>query len=45
MNILIPLGGMGERFINEHYNKPKPLIQIIGKSMIQHLIKYKYKYT
>lgn len=38
MNILIPLGGMGERFINEQYNKPKPLIQIIGKPMIQHLI-------
>lgn len=38
MNVIIPLGGMGERFLNEGYNKPKPLIQILGKTMIQHVI-------
>jgi len=38
MNIIIPLGGMGERFSNEGYTKPKPLIPILGKSMIQHVI-------
>lgn len=38
MNVIIPLGGMGERFFNEGYNKPKPLIQILGKTMIQHVI-------
>jgi len=29
---------MGERFFNEGYNKPKPLIQILGKTMIQRVI-------
>jgi capsule biosynthesis phosphatase len=38
MNIVIPLGGLGERFLNEGYNLPKPLIKILGKSMIQHVI-------
>jgi capsule biosynthesis phosphatase len=38
MNIVIPLGGLGERFLNEGYHLPKPLIKILGKSMIQHVI-------
>ena len=31
MNIIIPLGGKGERFFKEGYNFPKPLIQIYDK--------------
>lgn len=38
MNVIIPLGGMGERFFNEGYSKPKPLIQILGKPMILHVV-------
>jgi capsule biosynthesis phosphatase len=38
MNIIIPLGGIGERFIKENYKEPKPLIKIFGKSMIFHVI-------
>ena len=38
MNIIIPLGGIGERFKRENYNEPKPLIKIFGKSMIFHVI-------
>lgn len=38
MNIIIPLGGMGERFKNDGYTKPKPLIKIFGKEMIYYLI-------
>jgi capsule biosynthesis phosphatase len=38
MNIIIPLGGLGERFKNENYAKPKPLINIFGKQMICHVI-------
>jgi capsule biosynthesis phosphatase len=38
MNIIIPLGGLGERFKNEGYNEPKPLIKIFGKAMIFHVI-------
>lgn len=38
MNIIIPLGGLGERFKKEDYLRPKPLINILGKEMICHLI-------
>lgn len=34
MNILIPLGGIGKRFGDYGYNKPKPLIKILGKEII-----------
>jgi choline kinase len=37
MNIIIPLGGKGERF-KKWYEKPKPLIQIFEKSMIDYVI-------
>ncbi len=38
MNIIIPLGGLGKRFKEDGYNKPKPLINIFGKEMIFYLI-------
>jgi capsule biosynthesis phosphatase len=38
MNIIIPIGGKGNRFKLENYNEPKPLIKIFGKQMIFHLI-------
>ena len=38
MNILIPIGGTGERFKEDGYSSPKPLINIMGKLMIQHVI-------
>lgn len=38
INILIPIGGIGERFKNEGYNSPKPLINVLGKLMIQYVI-------
>lgn len=34
MNILIPLGGIGKRFSEFGYNKPKPLIKVLGKEII-----------
>lgn len=34
MNIIIPLGGIGERFSNNGYTKPKPLIKVLGKEII-----------
>ncbi|QKF93892.1 nucleotidyl transferase [Fadolivirus algeromassiliense] len=39
MNIIIPLGGLGERFKKENYINPKPLIKILGKEMIMYVIK------
>ena len=38
MNIIIPVGGKGERFQNEGYLKPKPLINIFNKEMIFHVL-------
>ena len=38
MNILIPIGGIGERFKQDGYNSHKPLINVLGKLMIQHVI-------
>lgn len=38
MNIIIPLGGLGERFKKDGYINPKPLINIFGKQMIFHVI-------
>ena len=38
MNILIPIGGTGERFKQDGYNNPKPLINVLGKSMLQHVL-------
>ena len=37
MNIIIPLGGKGERFKNEGYKLPKPLIKIFDKEIIYNL--------
>jgi capsule biosynthesis phosphatase len=34
MNILIPLGGIGRRFSDFGYHKPKPLIKVLGKEII-----------
>ncbi len=38
MNIIIPLGGKGERFKNNGYEDPKPLIKILGKEMIFYVL-------
>jgi beta-phosphoglucomutase-like phosphatase (HAD superfamily)/dTDP-glucose pyrophosphorylase len=38
MNIIIPLGGKGERFAKNGYAQPKPLIQIFEKCMIQYVL-------
>jgi NDP-sugar pyrophosphorylase family protein len=34
MNVIIPLGGIGNRFQKEGYDKPKPFIDILGKEML-----------
>jgi beta-phosphoglucomutase-like phosphatase (HAD superfamily)/choline kinase len=38
MNIILPLGGKGERFLNEGYKDPKPLIKIFEKPMIFYVL-------
>ena len=38
MQIIIPLSGIGKRFINANYKDPKPLILINNKPMIEYVI-------
>ena len=38
MNIIIPLGGKGERFSKNGYTNPKPLIPIFEKCMIEYVL-------
>jgi NDP-sugar pyrophosphorylase family protein len=38
INIVIPMAGRGQRFIDEGYDKPKPLIEVMGVPMIKRVI-------
>ena len=38
MNIIIPLGGKGERFRKNGYDKPKPLIKVLDKEILFYVI-------
>lgn len=38
MQIVIPMSGFGERFKKAGYEVPKPLIQVDGKPIIQHVV-------
>jgi len=38
MNILIPMAGLGTRFKNEGFTLPKPIIEVNGKTLIEHSI-------
>ena len=38
INIVIPMAGLGSRFSNAGYDKPKPFIDVLGKPMIVRVI-------
>ena len=38
MHIIIPLSGIGKRFIEACYSDPKPLIMVEGKPIIEHVV-------
>lgn len=38
LTVLIPMAGAGSRFANAGYQLPKPLIDVNGKPMIQHVV-------
>ena len=38
MQIIIPMSGLGQRFINTGYTDPKPLIIVDNKPIIEHVI-------
>ena len=37
MHIIIPMSGVGKRFIDAGYKVPKPLIKVDGKTIIEHV--------
>jgi HAD superfamily hydrolase (TIGR01509 family) len=45
MNIIIPVGGKGIRFVNAGYKTPKPLIQIFDKKMIEYVLDLVFKHS
>jgi bifunctional N-acetylglucosamine-1-phosphate-uridyltransferase/glucosamine-1-phosphate-acetyltransferase GlmU-like protein len=38
VQIIIPMSGLGQRFINDGYETPKPLIIVDNKPIIQHVV-------
>ena len=38
MQVIIPMSGIGQRFINAGYVKPKPLVVIDGMPIIEHVV-------
>jgi NDP-sugar pyrophosphorylase family protein len=38
MQIIIPMSGSGDRFLRAGYSTPKPLIEVEGKPMIEHVV-------
>ena len=38
MIVIIPLGGIGDRFKKNNYNEPKALINVLGKPIIFYLL-------
>lgn len=38
MQIIIPMAGMSQRFLNAGYRLPKTLLQIEGKTIIEHIV-------
>ena len=39
MQLIIPMSGIGQRFIDAGYKTPKPLIEIESKTIIHHVYK------
>jgi dTDP-glucose pyrophosphorylase len=38
LNVLIPMAGRGQRFVDAGYKMPKPLIDVCGKPLIQRVV-------
>ena len=38
INVVIPMAGMGSRFADEGFVKPKPFIDVLGKPMIERVL-------
>lgn len=38
MKVIIPMSGIGKRFLEAGYKEPKPLIKVDGKPIIEHIV-------
>ena len=38
IQLIIPMSGIGKRFIDAGYSEPKPLIKVDGKPIIEHVL-------
>jgi len=38
MQIIIPMTGIGKRFLDAGYTRPKPLIEVEGKPIIEYVV-------
>jgi len=38
MKIVVPMAGLGDRFVKQGYQDPKPLIEINGKRIIEYIL-------
>lgn len=38
MKIIVPMAGLGERFVKKGYRDPKPLIEVGGKRIIEYIV-------
>ena len=38
VTVVIPMAGMGSRFVKQGYQKPKPFIDVLGKTMIEQVM-------
>ena len=38
IDIVIPMAGRGSRFVDGGYKKPKPFIDVLGKTMIENVL-------
>lgn len=38
MKIVIPMSGIGKRFLEAGYKEPKPLIEVDGKPIVEHIV-------
>ena len=38
ISLIIPMSGIGKRFIDAGYTKPKPLIEVDGRPIIEHVV-------
>src|SRR5438132_12962320 len=38
INIVFPMAGRGLRFVRQGFSEPKPMIEVMGKSIIEHAL-------